>query len=40
MTPNDDPPLCHRCNGSGEGMTDGSRCGTCRGTGIGRDDEE
>ena len=25
--------ICHRCNGSGEGMYDGSRCGFCKGTG-------
>ena len=25
--------ICHRCNGSGEGMYDGSRCGFCHGTG-------
>jgi DnaJ-class molecular chaperone len=25
--------LCPRCNGSGEGMFDGSTCDNCRGTG-------
>lgn len=25
--------ICPDCNGSGEGMTDLSRCGTCRGSG-------
>ncbi len=25
--------ICDRCNGSGEGMTDGSVCSTCRGSG-------
>lgn len=25
--------ICHRCNGSGEGMYDGSTCGYCKGTG-------
>jgi hypothetical protein len=25
--------ICHRCNGSGEGMYDGSVCGFCKGTG-------
>jgi hypothetical protein len=25
--------ICHRCNGSGEGMYDGSTCGFCKGTG-------
>lgn len=24
---------CYRCNGSGEGMYDGSRCDTCKGLG-------
>jgi DnaJ-class molecular chaperone len=30
-------PLCNYCNGSGEGMTDGSRCGHCNGSGVERD---
>lgn len=30
----DEPELCGQCNGSGEGMYDGSRCGTCRGSGV------
>lgn len=30
----DEDPICHYCNGSGEGMYDGSRCGFCKGTGI------
>ena len=25
--------ICDRCNGSGEGMYDGSTCGYCHGTG-------
>lgn len=29
----DEPEICPRCNGSGEGMYDGSRCGYCKGTG-------
>lgn len=29
----DDWPLCSACNGSGEGMFDGSRCRTCGGLG-------
>ena len=28
-----EPGICPACNGSGEGMTDGSVCGTCRGEG-------
>lgn len=26
--------LCAKCNGSGEGMTDGSVCGECNGHGV------
>lgn len=26
-------PFCPRCNGSGEGMADGSTCPTCHGSG-------
>jgi hypothetical protein len=26
--------LCGHCNGTGEGMYDGSRCGMCRGSGV------
>jgi hypothetical protein len=29
-----DPPLCVHCNGSGEGMWDGSTCNVCGGEGI------
>ena len=25
--------ICSRCNGSGEGMADGSTCPTCKGSG-------
>lgn len=28
-------PLCTMCNGSGEGMYDGSRCSVCGGSGVG-----
>lgn len=31
--PEDAPGYCPACNGSGEGMTDGSTCGTCKGKG-------
>ena len=31
-----EPPLCGDCNGSGEGMYDGSRCRGCRGSGVER----
>ena len=27
-------PLCLKCNGSGEGMVDGSRCLACKGSGV------
>ena len=29
----DDDYICPDCNGSGEGMWDGSNCRTCKGTG-------
>lgn len=29
-----DEEFCSHCNGSGEGMTDGSRCGYCQGSGV------
>ena len=29
----DDDYICPSCNGSGEGMYDGSRCYKCKGTG-------
>jgi RecJ-like exonuclease len=37
QTPEDDEPeelLCIGCNGSGEGMHDGSRCSSCDGSGV------
>lgn len=30
----DEPPMCVVCNGSGEGMWDGSTCGWCKGSGV------
>ena len=30
----DDQPICGNCNGSGEGMHDGSRCSSCGGSGV------
>ena len=30
----DDEPLCPHCNGSGEGMYDGSTCRSCGGSGV------
>lgn len=30
----DEPEICGQCNGSGEGMYDGSRCSRCHGTGA------
>ena len=30
----EDQPICGKCNGSGEGMHDGSRCGRCGGSGV------
>ena len=32
--------LCPDCAGSGEGYTDGSRCTSCGGSGVERDDDE
>lgn len=32
----DDDPLCNLCNGSGEGMYDGSTCTLCGGSGVER----
>lgn len=29
-----DKHICSQCNGSGEGMVDGSSCGYCNGKGI------
>jgi len=30
----DEPELCTQCNGSGEGMCDGTRCSSCHGKGT------
>jgi len=30
----DEELLCNFCNGSGEGMHDGTTCSQCRGTGV------
>ena len=30
----DDHDICPDCNGSGEGMYDGTRCGHCKGSGV------
>ena len=30
----DDEPICSACNGSGEGMYDGSTCYKCHGSGV------
>ena len=32
--PYDESPLCSACNGSGEGMYDGTRCSSCGGSGV------
>lgn len=32
-----DLPLCNNCNGTGEGMNDGTRCGYCHGSGVEHD---
>jgi len=30
----EDEVLCSHCNGSGEGMYDGTRCTSCKGSGV------
>ncbi|MGZ5029052.1 MAG: hypothetical protein ACXWAT_00695 [Methylobacter sp.] len=30
----DESDICTNCNGSGEGMHDGTRCSTCKGKGV------
>jgi hypothetical protein len=32
----DEEGYCLNCSGSGEGMYDGSRCSSCKGSGVGR----
>jgi hypothetical protein len=32
----DEPEICSSCNGSGEGMYDGTRCADCGGEGVER----
>ena len=34
LDPEEDPPICPYCNGSGEGMYDGTRCWHCKGGGV------
>ena len=34
----DDDTICPQCNGSGEGMYDGSKCHACHGSGVERYD--
>ncbi len=34
--PEDEEQMCSSCNGSGEGMYDGSRCSSCGGSGVDR----
>ena len=29
-----DDPICTQCDGSGEGMYDGTKCGLCKGSGV------
>lgn len=36
----DEPSICASCNGSGEGMYDGTRCSRCGGSGEERGDDE
>ena len=32
----DEEPICVSCDGSGEGQYDGTRCSSCRGSGVDR----
>ena len=36
----DEPEYCQRCDGTGEGMYDGSSCNACGGSGIEKSKEE
>lgn len=36
----DEAPMCAVCNGSGEGMYDGSRCSSCHGHGVEQREKE
>lgn len=36
----DEPSICSSCNGSGEGMYDGTRCSRCGGSGVERGDDD
>jgi hypothetical protein len=43
VPPDDDDDyecICGHCNGSGEGMYDGTTCSACGGSGIERDDDD
>lgn len=35
-----DDDICSYCNGSGEGMYDGTRCSACGGSGAERDEDD
>ena len=37
---NHDEEICSDCNGSGEGMYEGTRCITCHGSGVSNYDDE
>ncbi len=38
-TDDDEPGYCPHCAGSGEGMYDGTRCSSCGGSGVERNDD-
>lgn len=40
MTDDYEPDICSACNGSGEGMHDGSTCRNCKGKGVTIDTEQ
>ena len=37
---NDDEQICPRCNGSGEGLFEDTRCFACNGSGIERSEDD
>ncbi len=34
MSEDEEKPVCTNCNGSGEGMHDGTKCTMCKGSGV------
>jgi len=40
MSAHTEEGICPRCNGSGEGQYDGTRCYACKGSGVERSEED